>query len=56
MALKRELYKRAIGTGRAFGAWIGGYIFDRTMSYQWSFVLAIIVFILSCLFIWLAAP
>jgi MFS family permease len=46
----------AIGIGGAFGAWVGGYIFDKTMSYQWSFVLAIIVFILSCLFIWLAAP
>jgi MFS family permease len=46
----------AIGIGGALGTWVGGYIFDKTMSYQWSFVLAIIVFILSCLFIWLAAP
>jgi len=45
-----------IGIGCAFGAWVAGYIFDKTMSYQFSFVLAIIVFILSCLFIWLAAP
>ena len=46
----------AIGIGGAFGAWIGEYIFDRTMSYQLSFFLAIVVFILSYLFIWLAAP
>jgi len=56
MALKRELYKGAIGLRGAFGAWVGGYIFDKTMSYRWSFVLAIIVFVLSCLFIWLATP
>ena len=46
----------AIGIGEAFGAWVGGYIFEKTMSYQWSFVLAIIVFILFCLFIWVTAP
>jgi len=46
----------AIGIGGAFGAWVAGYIFDTTQTYQGAFVLAIIVFILSCLFIWLAAP
>jgi len=45
-----------IGIGGAFGAWVAGYIFDTTQTYQGAFVLAIIVFILSCLFIWLAAP
>jgi MFS family permease len=45
-----------IGIGGAFGAWVAGYIFDTTQTYQGAFALAIIVFILSCLFIWLAAP
>jgi MFS family permease len=45
-----------LGIGGAFGAWIGGYVFDRTQSYQWAFVLAIVVFLLSGLFIWIAAP
>ncbi len=45
-----------LGIGGAFGAWIGGYVFDRTQSYQWAFVLAIAVFLLSGLFIWIAAP
>jgi MFS family permease len=44
------------GIGGALGAWIGGYVFDRTQSYQWAFVLAIVVFLLSGLFIWIAAP
>ena len=45
-----------IGIGGAFGAWVAGYIFDATGSYQGAFALTIIVFLLSCLFIWLAAP
>jgi MFS family permease len=44
------------GIGGALGAWIGGYVFDRTQSYQWAFVLAIVVFLLSGLIIWIAAP
>ncbi|MGD2126436.1 MAG: MFS transporter [Desulfobacteraceae bacterium] len=45
-----------IGVGAAFGAWVAGYIFDTTKSYGWAFVLAVAVFILSALFMWLAAP
>jgi MFS family permease len=45
-----------LGIGGAFGAWIGGYVFDRTQSYQWAFILTIVVFLLSGLFIWIAAP
>jgi MFS family permease len=45
-----------IGIGGAFGAWVPGYIFDTTRSYQGAFALTIIVFVLSCLFIWVAAP
>lgn len=46
----------AIGIGAALGAWVAGYIFDKTQSYQWAFVLVITVFLLSCLFLWVAAP
>jgi len=45
-----------IGVAGAIGAWIGGFIFDLTKSYQWAFILGILVFLLSCIFIWLAAP
>lgn len=50
------LVEAGIGVAGAFGAWVAGFIFDRTQSYLMAFVLAIIVFISSCLFMWLAAP
>jgi cyanate permease len=40
----------------AFGAWAAGAIFDTTQSYQWAFFLALVVFVLSGVFMWLAAP
>ena len=46
----------AIGIGGGFGAWVAGFIFDKTHSYQIAFFLVIIVFILSCFFMWLVAP
>jgi MFS family permease len=45
-----------VGIGGAFGAWVAGFIFDRTQSYQMAFVLVIVALLLSCIFIWLAAP
>ena len=45
-----------VGIAAAFGAWFGGFIFDRTQSYHWAFVLVIFASLLSCLFIWLTAP
>jgi MFS family permease len=45
-----------VGLAGALGAWLAGYIFDQTGSYQKAFILTIIVFLLSCLFVWLAAP
>ena len=45
-----------IGIAGALGAWIAGFIFDKTQSYQAAFVLVIVAFILSGIFIWLAAP
>ena len=50
------LLEGAIGIGAAFGSWVAGFIFDNTQSYQWAFVLASFVTILSCLFVWVAAP
>ena len=35
------------GLGSAFGAWIGGYLFDLTGSYAWPFALCFICFIIS---------
>lgn len=45
-----------IGIGGALGAWMPGFIFDKTQSYQWAFGLAAFMTIASCLFVWLAAP
>ena len=45
-----------IGLAGAFGAWMAGFIFDRTQSYHWAFVVAIVSIMVSCLFLWLAAP
>ena len=45
-----------IGIAGALGAWVAGFIFDRYQSYKPAFIFAIIVLLLSCLFIWLAAP
>ena len=45
-----------IGLASAFGAWVAGFIFDQTGSYQWAFVLAIVLTILSVISIWVAAP
>ena len=50
------LLEGALGIGAAFGSWVAGFIFDKTQSYQWAFVLAIFVSMLSCLFVWIAAP
>jgi len=45
-----------IGIAGAFGAWIAGFIFDKTQSYQLAFILVIVTSLLSCLFCWFAAP
>ena len=50
------LVEEGIGVGGALGAWMAGFIFDRTQSYHMAFVLVIAVYILSCFFIWVAAP
>lgn len=50
------LVEGAIGIGAALGAWAAGFIFDITQSYRLAFGLAVVVFALSGLFMWLAAP
>ena len=45
-----------VGIAGATGAWVAGFIFDQTHSYFWAFMLAIIAFVFSCFFIWIAAP
>ena len=45
-----------IGVAGAIGAWSAGFIFDRTHSYQWAFIIGIIVVIISGLLSWVAAP
>lgn len=45
-----------IGVAGAIGAWIAGFLFDRTHTYQWAFILGIIVVIISGLLSWVAAP
>jgi MFS family permease len=45
-----------IGIAGAFGAWIAGFIFDKTQSYQLAFMLVIVTSLLSCFFCWCAAP
>ena len=45
-----------IGLAGALGAWLAGYLFDRTQTYSGAFTVAIVVMLLSCIFVWLAAP
>jgi len=44
------------GIGGAIGPLIGGYIFDVNKSYNLAFIIVIICAVVSCIFLWLAAP
>jgi MFS family permease len=44
------------GIGHGLGAWIGGVIYDHAGSYTLAVMTAIPLFILMCLFFWLAGP
>jgi MFS family permease len=37
----------SFGLGSAFGSWIGGYLFDVTGTYAWSFTVCLICFVIS---------
>jgi MFS family permease len=41
------LLEISFGLGSAFGAWIGGYLFDVTGSYTWPFALCLVCFAVS---------
>ena len=45
-----------VGIAGATGAWLAGFNFDQTQSYYLAFILAIVAFGSSCVFIWIAAP
>ena len=45
-----------VGIAGATGAWVAGVIFDQTQSYTSAFILAIVAFVFSCFFVWIAAP
>ena len=45
-----------IGVAGAFGAWIAGFLFDKTQSYRWAFILAMIAVLCSGVLAWVAAP
>jgi len=50
------LLEGIVGIGGAFGSWIGGYVFDRTGSYQWAFGVAALSAALAGIMVWVAAP
>jgi len=50
------LIEGGIGAAGALGAWLGGFIFDITGSYHGAFVLVLLAFGISTIFVWLAAP
>jgi OFA family oxalate/formate antiporter-like MFS transporter len=50
------LLEGSVGIGGAFGAWIGGYLFDKSGSYMSTFAVAAIAGFLSILLVWVAAP
>ncbi len=44
------------GAGSAFGPWISGALYDRTGSYDLSWIMALAACFLSILGVWMAAP
>ena len=50
------ILEAVIGLGSALGPWLGGFVFDATGSYRTAFLIAIAACLLSCPFVWIAAP
>ena len=45
-----------MGVGSIMGPWLGGFLYDLSGSYTRAFILCMMSLILSCLFLWIAAP
>lgn len=45
-----------IGSGSAVGAWLAGFIYDKTGSYNAAFLYTAVVSLISCIFVWIAGP
>ena len=45
-----------MGVGSVLGPWLGGYLFDISGSYKFSFVFSMISLVFSSLFLWFSAP
>ena len=45
-----------IGAGAGIGPWLGGYVYDRTASYLPAFGVAVMLVLVSLVFIWIAGP
>ena len=50
------ILEAVVGAGCAFGAWFGGFIFDRTHSYQAAFFVCAVFALASGIVVWFAAP
>ncbi|TES84568.1 MFS transporter, partial [Candidatus Aerophobetes bacterium] len=44
------------GVGGVIGPWVGGYIFDRTHSYNYAFLVTILALIVASSLIWVVSP
>ena len=42
--------------GGAIGPWLGGWLFELSGNYRSAFIIAIVLFAVACVAIWLAAP
>ena len=50
------IVQSVINLAAAIGSFMGGYLYEKFQSYSAAFSMSIITLILSCLFIWKAAP
>jgi MFS family permease len=45
-----------LAIGGAIGPWLGGWLFELNGNYWLAFVVAIILYVVACAAVWLAAP
>jgi len=46
----------AFAIGGAIGPWLGGWLFEISGNYLLAFIVALVLFVVACGAIWLAAP